>query len=175
MIFNGPQMHLMLNHLPIVGFIFLVPILLLVIWRGDDRIRRLALLGTFVVALLAIPAYLTGEPAEEGVEHLPGVTESAIHEHEEAAEASLVVALITGGLALAGYILGRRQPSRLRIATKIVFVGTLFASTSMAKVGHDGGKIRHPEITGSTHSDGGEGGHEGNDKKEDHDGAGDEK
>jgi hypothetical protein len=51
-----------------------------------------------------------------------------------------------------------------------VFVATLFASSSMAKVGHDGGKIRHPEILGSTQGGGEAGGGEA-DKSEsgDHD------
>ena len=161
MVFNGPQIHLMLNHFPIIGFIFLVPILLLVILWGNDQLRRLALLGTVVVSLTAIPAFLTGEGAEEGIEHLPGVSEATIHAHEEAAEASLTVCLITGALALAGYIISRKKPERLNLATKVVFVGSLFASTSMAKVGHDGGKIRHPEITQGA-SAGAEGGEQNN-------------
>jgi hypothetical protein len=38
--------------------------------------------GFVLTALLALPVYFTGEPAEKVVERLPGVTEPLIEEHE---------------------------------------------------------------------------------------------
>jgi hypothetical protein len=48
-------------------------------------LKRISLGIFIIVALLAIPAYLTGEPTEELVENLPGVSKSSIEQHEEAA------------------------------------------------------------------------------------------
>ena len=144
--FNGPQIHLMLNHLPVVGFILLTPVLALTAWRGDDRLKRLALLGTIAISLLVLPAFWTGEPAEDGIEHLPGVSKHLIHEHEEAAEKALTLGLITGGIALVGYILSRKKNTALKIAINSALVGSIVTSLAMAKTAHEGGKIRHPEI-----------------------------
>jgi uncharacterized membrane protein len=147
MIPNGPQLHLMLNHMPVVGFILLTPILLLVALRGDARLQKLALMGAFAVSLLALPAYWTGEPAEDGIEHLPGVSKHLIHEHEEAAEKALVLSILTGVLALGGLFSGRGSESKLKVAVNIVLAASVLTSLAMAKAGHEGGKIRHPEIT----------------------------
>jgi len=147
MIPSGPQLHLMLNHMPIVGFILLTPILLLVVLRGDSQLRKLALMGTFAISLLALPAYWTGEPAEDGIEHLPGVSNQLIHEHEEVAEKALILSLLTGALALGGIYMSRGSESKLKLATNVVLAASVLTSLAMAKTGHEGGKIRHPEIT----------------------------
>ena len=39
-----------------------------------------------MVGVSVVPVYFSGEPAEGKIEHLPGVTEKNIHNHEEAAE-----------------------------------------------------------------------------------------
>jgi hypothetical protein len=55
------------------------------IWRKSTELKKTAL-GVFVLAaLMTIPVDLTGEPAEEGIEGLPGVSETIIEQHEEAA------------------------------------------------------------------------------------------
>ena len=166
--FNGPQVHLMVNHFPIVGFILLTPILALVAWRGDAKLRQLTLVATVVVSLFALPAYWSGEPAEEGVEHIPGVSEKDIHEHEEAAETALTLSLVTGALALVGLLASTKKPAYLPLAVKVSFFGAAVTSVLMANVGHEGGKIRHPEITGATPSQECAGGDaKGGDKNED--------
>ena len=56
--------------------------------------------------------FLTGEPAEEVVGHLPGISEQAIEEHEEAAE---VAAIVTGFAGLLGlWLLIARRGGRHR-------------------------------------------------------------
>jgi hypothetical protein len=82
---NWAHVHLMLSHLPVVGTIFGLLLLLLAQLRKSEELKRVSL-GIFVLtALLALPVYFTGEPAEKVVEHLPGVTEPLIEEHENAA------------------------------------------------------------------------------------------
>ncbi len=145
---NGPQLHLMLNHLPVVGFILLTPILALTAWRGDTRLKQLTLLGTVAIALLSLPAFWTGEPAEDGIEHLQGVAKHLIHEHEEAAEKALTLGLLTGAVALGGYFMSRRKDSLTQAAMYAALTGSILTSLAMGKTAHEGGKIRHPEIAG---------------------------
>ena len=147
--FTGPQLHLMLNHLPIVGFFLMLPVLMFALWTQKVDYKRVALLGVSVMGLLSLPAFFTGEPAEEGIEHLAGVSESLIEDHEEAAELALILALVTAGLASASWIASRKNSSLLKWAMPVVTVAALGTSGVMAWVGHEGGKIRHPEISGT--------------------------
>jgi len=71
---NATHLHLMLNHLPVLGTAFGLGLLLFGLWRRSNELKKTAL-GVFVIiALAGVPVYLTGEPAEDGVESLPGVS-----------------------------------------------------------------------------------------------------
>jgi len=62
---NWAHIHLSLNHLPVVGIIFGVLLLLLALLRKSEELKRVSL-GVFVLtALIALPVYFTGEPAEK--------------------------------------------------------------------------------------------------------------
>ena len=64
----------MLNHVPVIGTAFGLAMVGWALLRRSEELKKISL-GVFViVALLGIPAYLTGEPAEELVENLPGVS-----------------------------------------------------------------------------------------------------
>ncbi len=80
---NQAHFHLLLNHAPIIGPAFGIAVLLAGFIFKSDPVKRAAL-GIFVLAaLLAIPAFLTGEGAEEIVEKLPGVNETLMETHED--------------------------------------------------------------------------------------------
>ena len=147
---NGPQLHLMLNHFPIIGFFLITPVVLLALLRGTTDHQRLALLGVFAIGLLALPAFWTGEPAEDVVKKLPGIVQDRIEEHEEAAEWGLGVSLTAAALAGLGWGASRRKPQLLKKATAVAFVASALASVTFARVGHLGGLIHHPEVTTGT-------------------------
>jgi hypothetical protein len=81
---NLAHLHFMMNHIPVLGSAFRLALLLFSVFRKSEELKKTAV-GVFViVALLAVPAYLTGEPAEDIVKPLAGVAEVAIEQHEEA-------------------------------------------------------------------------------------------
>jgi hypothetical protein len=101
---------------------------------------------------LAIPVYLTGEPAEEIVENLPGVDEAFIEQHEEAALVAFVDILIVGVAALVSLILfGRSRPVPNWLSV-IVLVLSVTTFVLMVRTANLGGLIRHPEIRSDFHS-----------------------
>jgi hypothetical protein len=59
-----------------------------------EEIRRVSLNVFVTVDLLAIPAYRTAESTEQGIEHLTGVSEASIEEHEVANLAFAVVVVL---------------------------------------------------------------------------------
>lgn len=143
---NTAHLHLLLNHVPVLGTIFGLLLLLWALLRGRDELKRLSL-GVFALsALVALPVYLTGEPAEAAVEHLPGVAESLIERHESAAALSLVAILITGGVALAGSLLFRRAEKLPGWVSAGVLALALCAAGLLGWTANLGGQIRHPEI-----------------------------
>lgn len=143
---NAAHLHLLVNHLPILGILFGLFVLIAGLLLNQTLIRRVALVGLIVAGVSALPANKTGEEAEEIVEHLEGVSHDLIHEHEEKAEAFLLVA---GGLALLSAVglwaelKNHAQRKMLNYLVLAVAAGAMFMA---AGVGNSGGEIRHPEI-----------------------------
>lgn len=149
---NGAHLHLILNHVPVVG----VPIALFAIlyarWSKNDRMLRAAYGFLIGVALITLPVFWTGEPAEHVVEHVAGVSEALIESHEEAAEFALVVTMMSAGFALVGFFASRLE-ARLpnyRAVLRFVPVLTLIVLTvntgALGYAANLGGMIRHSEI-----------------------------
>ena len=62
---DAAHIHLLLNHIPILGTIFGLLLLCYGTWRHSDEIKKVSL-GTFViVALITIVVYLTGDGAAQ--------------------------------------------------------------------------------------------------------------
>lgn len=148
--FNGAQLHLIVNHLPIIGFVLFIPVILMASFTHRSDYKRLALLAVSFLGLLALPAFWTGEPAEDTLERQAGVSERLIEQHEESAELALVAALATSGLAALGWFVTRKKQAWLAPVTKGTALAVILTSGLMAWVGHEGGKIRHPEISNGT-------------------------
>ena len=149
------HLHLMLNHVPVIGMVFALLILGVAAWRRNDGMGKLGLVVMVGLAAVTAVVFLTGEPAEEAVEKVAGVSEAMIHPHEEAAEAALIVTAIAGLLALValGVYLRRALP---RWVTGAAFTAALVASTMLGWAANLGGQIRHTEIGGTAATSSGE-------------------
>src|SRR5688572_15912453 len=108
---NTAHWHLALNHFPIISTIMgsLILIVGYVFFRKNDTVRNIAL-GVFVFsAIVAVPAYFSGEGAEEIVEGLPGVTENTIEQHEDLGKLFFIAIEILGILAILSFITFRMK------------------------------------------------------------------
>lgn len=143
------HLHLILNHLPVVGSALGFVILSWGMLRGFDEVKKVGLAILIFSALVAVPVYLTGEPAEDVVENLPGVSEEIIGQHEDSAIYSLIAVIATGIVALATLILLqiKVEIAKLLIFTSLVL--SLITSGMMAYTANLGGQIRHSEIRGT--------------------------
>lgn len=143
---DGTHIHLLLNHFPIIGTLIATLLLGFAMIRKNHSLRSASQAVMVSMALVAIPVYLTGEPAEESVEDLPGVSESLIESHEDAAKSALIALECAGALCIAAWFTGRNQHS----AASAVNIGALgvsiVACALMAYTGNLGGQIRHSEI-----------------------------
>jgi hypothetical protein len=153
MVFNGAQFHMLVNHLPVVGFVFLIIGLGVAMRVKSLDIKRFVLLSTVLIGASALAPYWTGEPAEEVIEHLPGVSEKNIHAHEEMAEKATVLAVVTACFAAASLYWQRRKPESFKKSIPVVFALAVLTAGAMGMAAHEGGKIRHPEIDPMSESD----------------------
>jgi len=145
MTITSVHIHLLLNHLPIIGTIAGLLLLLGGLVRRSDEVRRAGLVTFVLVALLTVPVYVTGEGAEEAVEGLPGVTEPLIEEHQDAALVAFSASGVLGVLALVA--LWRYRAGALPTTVVNVVLGLALAvSALMVWTGGLGGQIRHTEI-----------------------------
>jgi uncharacterized membrane protein len=145
---NASDIHLVLNHVPVVG---LVGALLVLGWgvaRRSNEVLMLGFLLTVVIALFTIPAYLSGEAAEEITESA-NVAKSQVEAHEEAALLSLVMISATGLVALFALVMQFARKSRpLPFAAATLVVG-LIAFALVARAAHLGGQIMHGAQNGA--------------------------
>jgi uncharacterized membrane protein len=132
---NWPHIHLLLNHVPVLGTVFGGALLAYGVLRRNETLQRAALWTFVFTALAAIPVYLTGEPAEEAVEHLAGTADRAIEAHEEAALLAFIGSGVLGAIALVG--LWKKVLIRTALPVMLVIVGL------MAWTANLGGRIRH--------------------------------
>jgi uncharacterized membrane protein len=142
---NWAHIHLLLNHVPVLGTVFGLGLLAYAITRRSDPLKRAAFNMFVAVALVALPVYFTGEPAEEVVEETP-VSQVTIDAHEDSALMSLIGVEVLGVVALAGLVIARRgRPVSPKI-TGLTLAVSLATAIAMAWTANLGGRIRHPEI-----------------------------
>lgn len=143
---NWAHVHLIINHIPVIGIGLLILLFIVAMVRKNKGLITVALAFIILISLATIPVYLTGEPAEEVVEDMPGISEELIKEHEEQAEIAFILVEVAGGLALITLIARRysdKLGQRLVILTLLVLIvsGGLIGWTANL-----GGKIHHEEI-----------------------------
>lgn len=144
---NTTHIHLLLNHFPIIGSMIGSLILLWGIIKKQENVKAIAAVVIVAMTLLAIPVFLTGEPAEDAVENLPGVSEAMINLHEEAAEFAIWLMVAAGVASLAALFFKWQKSERAKIVFTIALIMSLLSFGAMARTGYYGGKIRHTEIS----------------------------
>ena len=137
---------MLLNHFPIIGTLIGSGLLLWGIIRKQDNIKSIAAAVLALMAIIAIPVYLTGEPAEESVEKLAGVSESMIGLHEDAATIAIWLMGITGIASLAALFFAWQKRKTANAVFIISFGLSALCFGAMARTGYYGGQIRHTEL-----------------------------
>ena len=154
------HLHLLLNHVPVIGTVLGVLLLAVAVARRSDELGRVALWLFALLAGTSVLVFLTGEPAEELVEKLPGFSEALTERHEEAALVATVVAGLVGLFSLAVLAVFRKRPLA-RWATPVALALSLGAACAMGYAANLGGQIRHNEIRAASAATLDPGGEEG--------------
>lgn len=145
---NPAHLHLAINHAPLIGTAFTLLLLVVALAKKSEELKRISLCFLVLMALLSVPAYLTGEPAEEIVEKMSGISHAVIEEHEESAQWAFGGQIGLGVLALVGLVVARMRQRLPNWIAGGLLVLALIVGGMMARTANLGGLIRHPEIQG---------------------------
>jgi hypothetical protein len=141
-----PHIHLILNHVPMIGTIFGILILLYARWRNNKDNMTVGLWMFVIAAVMTIPVYLTGDPAKSDIRDLPTFSKTMVGEHEDAALWAFIVVGALGLAALFGLYFAmkdKKPPKWLPIAVLIL---SLLATATFIRTAQLGGLISHPEL-----------------------------
>ncbi len=142
---NFAHLHLILNHVPVIGIPVALLFLAYGLWAKNLSTQRFSLLVLSGLAIVVLPIYLTGEPAEKLIEHLPGFAESFIEPHEDAAKISLILTLLAGVVAFVAFWLQKSEQWRSRINLAVMALAVA-AMVSLLYTANLGGQVRHTEL-----------------------------
>jgi membrane-associated protease RseP (regulator of RpoE activity) len=152
---NTAHVHLLLNHVPTIGFGIGLLLFLAGLVAKSDVLKRTSFVMFFIVAVVAIATYVSGSAAEAVIigtgrtDFPPGVSPAAIRVHEDAALLAFASMELTGFFAWLALWQWRRVSSASRLPgwnMPIVLLLSLVTFGLMARAAELGGEINHPEL-----------------------------
>src|SRR5882672_7788014 len=133
------HLHLLLNHFPTIGTILGLGLLLLAFIRKNDHLKKVSLEVLFLIALLTMPVYVTGQAAAEALKGQSGVSAPAIVAHNDAALGSFIMMEITGFFAWLALWRMRRVGRLTSGLTYTVLVMTVLTVAAVSRAANMGG------------------------------------
>jgi len=134
------HLHLLLNHVPTIGFGLGLGLFVASLLAKSEDLKQASLVVFFIIALVAIPAYLTGNAANFVLQDEPAVSQDVVAAHQDAAMLALVPMEVTGLLAWFALWRFRRWHVVALLVLSVLTIGL------MARAATLGGEVRHPEI-----------------------------
>ena len=149
---HSAHYHLLLNHWPILGTFIGLVLFVVALYADKEDLKQASLAMFAFMALLAIPAFMSGSSAQEVLKAAPDVSKDIIENHQGVALLALIFMEITGIASLVGlwkYSRAPKSSGEARLGSGIALVVLLLAALTMGLMsvtGNTGGNIRHPEI-----------------------------
>lgn len=147
---NPTHIHLIVTHLPIYGIFLGIIVLLFGMVKNSASAISAAYLVMLIAVVGGVIAYLTGEPAEDTVRNIAGISKETIEEHEESATWALVSLIITAVSSAVGLVLIMRSSRIIVRFSLLVLIISVLTFAIAARTGYLGGKIRHTELNNTS-------------------------
>jgi len=143
---NYSHIHIVLNHFPTIGTFFGLALLVYALWKKDSELQIVSFIIFMVMAMLAIPTFITGAAADQAILERPGLNLEMIELHRSAAIVASAFLFVTGTFAWLGLWQHRRFRSLPQWNVWIVMGLSVITMALMMEAGTHGGEISHPEI-----------------------------
>lgn len=143
---NLAHLHLVMNHVPTIGSVAALGVLLLGYARRNDHLKHVGLEVLFIVALLTLPVYVSGVAGFYEIKSRPEVSADAVRIHQDVALFGFSWMMLAGFAAWSALWTWRRhgRPGRGLVPASTVLL--VIALVVMGRAANLGGDIRHPEI-----------------------------
>jgi uncharacterized membrane protein len=149
---NLIHVHLWLNHLPILGTLIALAVFVVSLAFDRDDLKQASLALFVMIALFSIPAYMSGNAAQNVLKDNPNYSMDAIQAHQGSALIAFLFIELTGAVSLLGLWRFSRteknpwmeRPAKWHLLAVLVL--SIVTSGLMAVAGNTGGEINHAEI-----------------------------
>ena len=147
-----PHVHMILNHVPTVGFVFAIVFFIIALVANNDGMKRGSLILFVICSIIGVPTYVTGTAAMWALTQppIPEISKAVINAHRDMALWTLFGLGFTG--AASWFELWRyRYFGRFsKLSLTLVMLFAVVTLGIMAETGHRGGQINHLEIRVAT-------------------------
>ena len=140
------HLHLILNHVPTVGSVAALGLLILGYARRNEHLKHVGLELLFVIAVLTLPVYVSGVAAHRELREVKEVSDDAIRLHQDAALIGFTVMELAGFAAWVALWQWRRRGAAARGLVPVAMALLIVSLAVMGGAANLGGEIRHPEI-----------------------------
>ncbi len=142
------QLHLALNHVPVIGFPVLLLLLAVGWFRKSEEMQRVLLWSIALLAIAAIAIKFTGDfAAEQSSEQFADV-KAIVSRHEQAGDQATTAVFLLGlatGLSL--FLARGKKVIRPWTLALVLLIG-IATILLYVRTAHSGGQISHPELRG---------------------------
>ena len=143
---NWVHLHLALNHVPVLGTLFVGLLLVAALVRNSEELKRCSLIGFVALALVSIPIKFTGDFANEKLAGASWLAEDRVTVHEQAADQATTGMFLLGLAAAFALWQGRGSRPIAQATLWTVLLLSLLTFLLMIRTANLGGEIRHEEI-----------------------------
>jgi uncharacterized membrane protein len=143
-----PHVHLILNHVPTVGFVFAIVFYVMALFANNDPMKRASLILFVICSIAGVPTYVTGTAAMWALTQppIPEISKAVINAHRDMALWTLFGLGLTGAAAWIELWRYRHFGSFSKRSLGLVLLFAVVTLGIMTETGHRGGQINHPEI-----------------------------
>jgi uncharacterized membrane protein len=143
-----PHVHMILNHVPTVGFVFALAFFVVGLVIRNDGMTRGSLALFVACAIAGVPTYVTGTAAMWALTQpvIPEISKAVINAHRDMALWTLFGLAFTGAAAWIELWRYRHLARFSKTSLALVLVFSVVTLGIMTETGHRGGQINHPEI-----------------------------
>src|SRR5215471_6149853 len=142
---NPAHIHLLLNHVPTIGFAIGLAFFAIALLLKQPDLQRASLVVFFLASAVTIVTYVSGNDARESLKEAQGVSKPLMEAHESAALVAFVFMEITGFFSWIGLWIWNRPLRFARWNSAVILIFATLAFVLMARAAYFGGAIRHPE------------------------------
>jgi uncharacterized membrane protein len=147
-----PHVHMILNHVPTVGFVFAIVFFIIALVANNDGMKRGSLILFVICSIIGVPTYVTGTAAMWALTQppIPEISKAVINAHRDMALWTLFGLGFTGAASWLELWRYRYFGRFSKLSLTLVMLFAVVTLGIMAETGHRGGQINHPEIRVAT-------------------------